>query len=223
MTTVNSALPQSLLDQINGSSKSKDQSSAEGIQNRFLKLLTAQLKYQDPANPMDNFQITSQMAQISSVTGMEKMNQTMNVLLQSQFSNQSMMAAGMIGRQVMTDGNRLTHGGSGAKGAVELASPADKVTVTVVDKAGTTVKVINVEKPKLGVNHFGWDGTDVNGNKVADGEYSFKVEATSGGKAVKSTALAYSQVKGVTWESGIPKLMLDTGKTTTLADVVQIV
>ncbi|NDV13034.1 flagellar hook assembly protein FlgD [Crenobacter caeni] len=224
MTTVNTDIITDLNKTAQSKAGSKNDNSAAGIQDRFLTLLMAQLKAQDPMNPMDNAQITSQMAQISTVTGMENMNQTMNMLLQSQFANQSMMAATLIGKQVMTDGNGLVlgEGGKGA-GAVELAGPADKVKVTVSDKDGNVVRELSIDKPKLGINHFEWDGKDGNGEALPAGEYSFKVEASNAGVAVKSTALAFQQVNGVTWEQGIPMLMLANGKTTSLAEIVQIV
>ena len=48
--------------------------------DRFLKLLVAQMQNQDPLNPMDNAQVTSQMAQINTVTGIEKLNTTVSGL-----------------------------------------------------------------------------------------------------------------------------------------------
>ena len=224
MTTVNSDIIADLNKVSNARAGSKNDNSAAGIQDRFLTLLMAQLKAQDPMNPMDNAQITSQMAQISTVTGMENMNQTMNMLLQSQFANQSMMAATLIGKQVMTDGNGLVLGEGGTSaGAVELAGPADKVKVTITDKDGNVVRELSIDKPKLGINHFEWDGKDGNGEALPAGEYSFKVEASNAGVAVKSNPLAFQQVNGVTWEQGVPMLMLANGKTSSLADIVQIV
>ncbi|MGL6071427.1 flagellar hook assembly protein FlgD [Craterilacuibacter sp.] len=209
----------------NAGRSSADANSSQGIQDRFLKLLMTQLQAQDPLNPMDNAEITSQMAQISTVTGMENMNQTMNMLLQSQFANQSMMAATMIGKDVMTDGNALHIKGEGgtANGAVELNGPADKVTVTVSDKDGNVVSTIAIDKPTTGINKFEWDGTDGSGNALPEGEYSFKVEASNGGVAVTANPLGFSKVTGVTWEQGIPMLMLAGGKTTSLGEIIQIV
>ena len=199
--------------------------SSQGIQDRFLKLLMTQLQAQDPMNPMDNAEITSQMAQISTVTGMENMNQTMNMLLQSQFANQSMMAATLIGKSVMTDGDTLTLKGEAgtAGGAVELNGPADKVMVSVTDKDGNVVRQIAIDKPTTGINKFEWDGKDGNGEALPEGEYKFKVEASNGGTAVKATTLGFQNVNGVTWEQGIPMLMLGNGKTTSLAEIIQIV
>ena len=82
------------------SSSSKSTTSAEDIQNRFLTLLVAQLENQDPLNPMDNAEMTSQMAQMSTVSGIEKLNTTLNSLVDSIGTSQSMQAASMIGKPV---------------------------------------------------------------------------------------------------------------------------
>ena len=64
--------------------------NAAEMQNQFLTLLVAQLKNQDPTSPMDNAQMTSQMAQISTVSGIEKLNDTVNSVT-SQFSTMQML------------------------------------------------------------------------------------------------------------------------------------
>src|ERR1700712_3697430 len=100
--------------------------SAEDQSNRFLKLLVAQMSNQDPLNPMDSAQVTSQMAQISTVQGVQTLNKTVSGL-DSQFTQlQTMQGAALVGHDVATDGNSLrvdpdTHKGDGG---FELESPA---------------------------------------------------------------------------------------------------
>lgn len=60
-------------------------SSSVQQQDRFVKLLVAQMKNQDPLNPMDNAQMTSQIAQINTVAGIEKLNTAVEGLT-SQFA-----------------------------------------------------------------------------------------------------------------------------------------
>jgi flagellar basal-body rod modification protein FlgD len=106
-----------------GSTNANTDTSAQGIQDRFLKLLVTQLQAQDPMNPMDNSQITSQMAQISQVSGMQTLNTAMQSLVQSQAANQSLMAATMIGKQALVPGNALNMtSGSSVQGAVTSAA-----------------------------------------------------------------------------------------------------
>ncbi len=90
------------------------------MQNRFLKLLTTQLKNQDPLNPMDNAQMTSQLAQMSTVSGIEKLNTTLGKMLDIYDSGQSMQAAGLIGKHVLVPGNTLPLAGGQALGGAML-------------------------------------------------------------------------------------------------------
>lgn len=80
------------------SSTTTTKTAAEEQQDRFLTLLVTQLKNQDPLNPMDNAEMTSQMAQMSTVSGIEKLNTTLNSLVDNIGTSQSMQAASMIGK-----------------------------------------------------------------------------------------------------------------------------
>jgi flagellar basal-body rod modification protein FlgD len=208
---------------------SVDPNSAQGIQDRFLKLLTTQLKAQDPANPMDNGQITSQMAQISQVTGMENLNGTMKSLLSSQMSSQALLAAGTVGGQALVEGSTLVADGSGKPmmGGVSLEGAANSLRVDVQNSAGMTVASIDVKNPQPGMNIFNWDGKDSGGNPVPAGAYSYSVQASNAGKdgpvAVHSTAYANQTIKAVSWDNtGAPQLLLSGGQRVGMSAVQQI-
>ena len=111
-------------------------STAAETQDRFLKLLVTQMKNQDPLNPMDNAQVTSQMAQLSTVTGIDKLNATLQALSDSMTSNQSLQAASMIGHGVLVDGKDVDLSDGAGYGGFELAQPVDRARVSVYDKAG---------------------------------------------------------------------------------------
>src|SRR5512146_3106311 len=118
---------------IGATNTSAAQPAATDPQDRFLTLLVAQLKNQDPLNPLDNSQMTSQLAQISTVDGITKLNETVKTLL-AQFSDvQSLQAASLVNHGVMVPGSGLQLSNGGAVGAVDLASAADEVTVTIKD------------------------------------------------------------------------------------------
>ncbi|RBH50825.1 flagellar hook capping protein, partial [Pseudomonas sp. MWU13-2860] len=106
-------------------------SSATDIQNNFLKLFVAQLRSQDPMNPMDNSQMTSQMAQISQVGGIQQLNQSMQALVGAQAASQSLMASSMIGKKVLVAGNDLpvNEAGGGSTAGVLLNGPAQTVKI----------------------------------------------------------------------------------------------
>ena len=113
------------------------QSGAE-MQDRFLKLLVAQLNNQDPMNPMDNAQMTSQMAQINTVTGIQKMQQSIELMTGQMQASQSLQGLQMIGREVLVNGDRLSSQVSGvSRGAFELASSAEQVHEIHSQSAGT--------------------------------------------------------------------------------------
>lgn len=103
---------QALLDSVNGTSSSA-KSSVDTAQDRFMTLLITQMKNQDPLNPMDNAQVTSQMAQLSTVTGINKLNSTVESLMSSMQSGQSYQAANMIGHNVLVPGTSVTTSGTG--------------------------------------------------------------------------------------------------------------
>jgi flagellar basal-body rod modification protein FlgD len=109
-------------------------------QNRFLKLLTTQLKNQDPLNPMDNAQMTSQLAQISTVDGIEKLNATLQKLVASSVDGEAMQAANLVGHQVMVAGSGLQLGDNGAVGGLSSMHRRMQVTVSVKDPNGSSMR-----------------------------------------------------------------------------------
>jgi len=173
--------------------------SGADIQDRFLKLLVTQMKNQDPLNPMDNAQVTSQLAQINTVNGIQQLNTTMQNMSASFMSAQSLQSAALIGRTVITDGNTLAlvSGGQVAGGA-QLAQPADSVKVNIVAGNGSIVRQIELGPQRAGLAGFQWDGLDNAGANVASGNYSFQVAATSGGQKVDATTVRAGTVSGVT-------------------------
>ncbi|RQO73055.1 flagellar hook capping protein [Aquitalea sp. FJL05] len=207
-----------------GTGNSNTDTSAQGIQDRFLKLLVTQLQAQDPMNPMDNSQITSQMAQISQVSGMQTLNTAMQSLVQSQAANQSLMAATMIGKQALVPGNALgLTSGSNVQGAVNLSGAATDYTVSIADANGNVVDTLTVKSPSSGLNSFNWDGTDANGKQLPSGKYTFSAKATSASSAaVTATPYANQAVTAVSWASGSPQLIMKDGTSVGLANVAQL-
>lgn len=165
-------------------SSGKSTTDAEDIQNRFLKLLTTQLKNQDPLNPMDNAQMTSQLAQINTISGIEKLNVTLGKMLDIYDSGQSMQAAGLIGKHVLVAGNNLPLSGGAALGGASLTAAADQVTVSVLDGAGNVLQTQQLGPRPAGTVAFSWDGKKADGTQMPDGTYKFKVDAQSGGNKI---------------------------------------
>lgn len=170
---------------------------AEEIQDRFLALLVAQMKNQDPLNPLDNAQVTSQMAQLSTTQGIENMRASMEALVASLGSHQMAQAANLIGRGVLVPGNSIGPKPEDGVVGFDLAGAADSVKLTIENAAGATVRTLDLGARAAGVNVVAWDGKADDGSQVPDGNYTFKVSAVSGGAAVTSESLFLGTVTSV--------------------------
>lgn len=179
-------------------------------QDRFLKLLVAQLNNQDPMNPMDNAQMTSQMAQINTVTGIQQLNQTM-ASMSSQFTAmQVLQGTSMIGRTVLTEGNTLGVAADGTHtAAFDLENPAASVKIQITKASGELVDTIDLGAGTAGRNYFTWDGKSKYSGDTSQLRYS--VVATNGTTAVASTPLSPHAVIATSANNGALSLELDNG------------
>lgn len=214
---------------VSSASGSLTTSNAADLQSSFLTLLVAQLKNQDPTNPMDNSQLTSQLAQISTVSGIEKLNTSLGSISGQIDSSQSLQASSLIGHGVMIPGGSVL-AGKGSDGTasttpfgVELTQAADKATATITDSSGKVVRTLELGGLSAGVHSFTWDGTAADGTAVPDGAYSVSINATAAGAQLVAQPLQFALVQGVTRGSGGNLLDLGTYGTTTLDNVRQII
>src|SRR5262245_22295096 len=183
--------------------------SASQIQDRFLTLLVTQLKNQDPLRPMDNAQITTQLSQISTVSGIDKLNETISGLATAMAANQTMASAAMIGRKVLAPGTTLTVAEGRASGAIELAAPADRMTLTVLGPAGNVVRRLEFGASPAGLQSFTWDATGDDGKTVKDGNYAYRIEAIADGKSVSATAYQVGTVTGIAASGKEPTVIVN--------------
>jgi flagellar basal-body rod modification protein FlgD len=188
----------SVMQTMNGTSPAATAKKSEpGSEDRFLKLLVAQMKNQDPLSPLDNAQVTSQMAQISTVSGIDKLNTTLQTLTGSMTASQPLQAAGIVGHMVLVPGSTLTLAGGAAAGGFSLDQPVDQLTVTVRDSLGNALHTVNLGAQKAGMQTFAWDGVADNGQTAVDGSYSFEVSGLAAGKKITATPLALGRVDAV--------------------------
>ena len=182
------------LNRTTSGSTVKTQNEA-GAEDRFLKLLVAQMQNQDPLNPMDNAQVTSQMAQIQSVNGIEKLNRSVEGL-GSQFAQMSaLQGASLVGRDVIVPGNRLvTNDENLVQGGFELNGPADSVKIEVLNAGGRVIDTIDLSAQGAGRHGFEW--TPPAGVDPATGD-SFRVVAKNGAANVGFTPLMRDRVDAV--------------------------
>ena len=190
------------LSLLNGSSTTKSKDDP-GSADRFLKLLVAQMQNQDPLNPMDNAQVTSQMAQINTVNGIEKLNTTVQGLSSQFVQMQALQGAALVGRDVIVPGNVLSIDEEVGQGGFELTSPADQVKVEILSPAGQVIDTLQLGAQSSGRHGFDWPAKDID----ADAGLTFRVTATSGAATLSSTALMRDRVNAVS--AGGDTLTLD--------------
>lgn len=192
-----------------GSTSASNATDPQASQDRFLKLLVAQLNNQDPLNPMDNAQMTTQMAQINTVSGIQELNLTLKGMAEQYSAMQSMQGTSLIGRQALVEGSKLTFDGSTGKGAIALDTAASQVTVDVMGTNGALLGSVNMGALGPGQHAFNWDAQSTNPASVG----SFQIRATQGGQPVAATPLMQLSVSSVGFSSGAMNLQLQDGRT----------
>jgi flagellar basal-body rod modification protein FlgD len=163
--------------------------------DRFLKLLVAQMKNQDPLSPMDNAQVTSQMAQINTVTGIDKLNTTVQGLSAQFMQMQAVQGAALVGHDVIVAGNRLDVDATTGigQGGFEITTPADAVKVEILSPSGAVVQTLNLGAEGAGMHSFDWPaGTATNASGL-----TFRVSATRGGVTTAASPLMRDRVDAV--------------------------
>jgi flagellar basal-body rod modification protein FlgD len=197
-------------------------SGSKETEDRFLTLLVAQMKNQDPLNPLDNAQVTSQLAQLSTVQGIENMSRSLQELAASLGANQMSQAANLIGRAVLVPGDSIRPSELEDIIGFELSRPADTVKIDIFDAGGNLVRSLNLGPREDGVNLYAWDGLTGTGEAAPDARYTFKVEAIQGGQPISSTALHLDLVNSVSQGSAGVKFNLFGNEFVTYSDIRQI-
>ncbi len=207
-------------------------STAQGLQDQFLKLLVTQLKNQDPLNPMQNAELTSQLAQISTVEGINNLKNTMLAISGQIDVSQSMNAVAMIGRGVLIPGAGVKVGVDAENPTERVVTPygldlqgdAAKVTIRIADADGTVVRTIEMGEQKSGVFTMEWDGKNDAGVPVAAGAYKLSVTALDAdAKKVGAETLSYGMVKSVAYSTTGLRLDLGLDGQTSMMDVRKII
>ncbi|MEP7100294.1 MAG: flagellar hook capping FlgD N-terminal domain-containing protein [Burkholderiales bacterium] len=192
--------------------------SAAGTQEQFLKLLTVQLQNQDPLSPMDNAQLTSQIAQINTVSGIATLNTSVQGLSSQFLQMQTLQGASLVGKNVIVPGNKLDIADGVGQGGFSLTSAADAVKVEVVNAAGKVIDTVNLGAQNAGVHSFDWTA----GSYDNTANLSFKVTATSGATTLTSTALMRDTVNAVSASGSSLQLQLQRAGTIDYSTVVAI-
>ena len=176
--------------------------------DRFLKLLVTQMQNQDPLNPMDNAQVTSQMAQINTVSGIEKLNLSVQGLSEQFLQMQALQGAALVGRDVIVPGNQMSIANDVGHGGFELNNAADNVKVEILNGAGHVIDTLALGAQGAGQHSFNWPAKG-----MLDGAGTrFRITAASGATALSSTALMRDTVTAVSANGAGSPLTLELAR-----------
>lgn len=204
---------------LNGKQSSAVTKNEEVSADRFLKLLVAQLKNQDPLNPLDNAQVTSQMAQINTVDGINRLNTNVASLKDTFVQLQAMQGAALLGKEVSLNGDRLAVSGEGpaavGSGGYELTGKADAVRLEVLGAGGRVIGTQELGPKAAGSYEFEWAG----GALAAQDGLRFRIVATQGAESVSAQPIMFGRVVSVSAGGDALKLELDDATDVNYADV----
>ncbi|MDP3683329.1 MAG: flagellar hook capping FlgD N-terminal domain-containing protein, partial [Ignavibacteria bacterium] len=194
----------------------------------FLKLMMAQMKYQDPMNPMDGTAFSAQLAQFSSLEQLTNINtslaQSINANLMLAESVNNTMSATLIGKEVKLNNTTIQKNGQEAANiGYTLPGDAVSVKVSIYNEAGVLVKTYEDASTDKGDSKLSWDFTDNQGNTLPDGNYTFSVEAEgANGNLMEVTHFLYGQISGVKFTTEGTKLLVNNSEYL-LSDILEIV
>ncbi len=168
-------------------------------QAEFLELMTAQLRFQDPLEPMENGDFIGQMAQFGTVSGIGDLNTAFNQMSTAFQSNQALQASTMVGRSVLVPGDQLSMGTSGdMQLSVDLDRPANDLILNITDEHGQLVHRMDLGSQPAGFLNIQWNGLNSDGNRVNPGRYKVSAEVHQGDEVSAAETLIPVQVESVT-------------------------
>jgi len=202
--------------------KASDGTSSTELQSNFLRMLTVQLKNQDPMNPLDNADMTSQLAQLNMVDGINTMNKTMSSLLEMMRSADFVNYAGTVGRSALVAGNEMFFDGKNPTAfALQFAKSLPKASLQITDTSGNIVKTMELGAVKTDLMNMFWDGLDAEGKPMTAGSYRIVAKGIDGATEATPNAFVSSVVAAVGRTGNDINLTLADGKKILPKDVVQ--
>jgi flagellar basal-body rod modification protein FlgD len=178
----------------------------------FMKLLVAQLKNQDPNNPLDTKELVTQLSQLTSVEQLISLGTKMEDMAAATNGMAANQSAGLIGKTISGTADTATLGATGGvTSAVKLLMPASTAKVSVINEAGRVVQTFELDKTGAGNQIISWDGKTSSGERAASGTYKFAVDAKDKDGQVVGTDMTVSGiVSAVSYENGTPELIVGT-------------
>jgi flagellar basal-body rod modification protein FlgD len=190
----------------------------------FFKLMLAQLKNQDPMNPLKNHEMAAQLAQFSSLEQMTNMNTTLTKLEGKSTQPENFQALNLIGKTVAGDSSRVARTTFDKEHDFNFNLPQDasEATVKLLSAKGELVREYKLNDLKLGANKVNWNGMNEGGVKQPPGEYVFQIEAknSQGNKIPVNTAFK-GEITGLSFSAEGPVLQVGS-QSIKMRDIGQI-
>jgi len=194
-------------------------------QDAYLKILVAQLNHQDPNNPMDDKEMTAQLAQFSSLEQLTSINKGIQGLVDAQSTDSIISGVNYLGKSVKSTGYNLTKSNNTISTVYySLGEAVTNMNVNVYNTDGTLIRTDKLGAKSKGDFTYVWDGKDSNGNAMADGTYGVAIVAEdTAGKPVLVQSKISGTVAGVSTVSGKTVLTLQDGRTVLMSTVTEVV
>ncbi len=177
----------------------------------FLTLMLAQLKNQDPTQPVDSNQFLSQLAALSEVQGITQLNTSFSSLSNSLVSSQALQASSLLGHQALVPSSPATPATAGATlpGAVQVPQTTADVVVNVSSPNGVLVRQIDLGAQPAGLANFAWDGKLADGSQAPAGQYGLSAQVAGVASGTAVPTYVNGTVQSVTMGAGATGLTLD--------------
>ena len=188
----------------------------------FLELMIAQINNQDPLDPAKNEDFVAQLAQFSSVEGIQNLNESMADMASSIRAGLTLDAAGLVGRSVMAPTELLAFGGEPVTGAVTLDTSSQNVIVEVTHPSGELVRQIDLGPQQAGTLRFQWNGTSDAGAPVDAGVYRVRAYSEGGGDAQTYPVTLPDRVVSVSVANANAVANLASGKAVSISEISEI-
>ena len=196
--------------------------SAADLSKNFLKMLTVQLQNQDPMNPMDNAAMTSQLAALNQVDGINKLNTSVTALVAQMQSANFMNLSSSVGKTALAAGSNVYYSGQPVGMAAKLDAPVESLKAVIRDSKSQIVNQFDFGATPSGTTDFIWDGGNDAGRQVAAGMYTLELTATDAqGKTFSPTSYVGAMVASIGQDGSDMKVGLSDGRNILTTDIVK--
>lgn len=176
----------------------------------FLTLMTAQLKNQDPMKPLEGTEFISQLATFGTVSGVQEMKESMELLASSLRSTQTLNGSSMLGRDILVEADSLTHTQGGTvSGELEVPAGTTSLQIRITDSTGAVVREMSLDTA-AGTRTFTWNGLKTDGSPAESDTYDIEAVATVSGQSGSLPLMLSGRVSSISLDASGTNLTLNT-------------